>query len=73
MNLSFFAYVDESTDEACPAVSVIKVSDPLLRGERRNVKTDDGDYDLIGMDAITYKDEADLVQQVNAILKELNL
>lgn len=73
MNLSFFAYIDGSKDDNIPVGSFVKVKEPMHRGKRETVQTDNGSYDLIGLDAITYEDEAGLVQQVNAILKELDL
>lgn len=73
MNISFFAYIDESTDEKFPASTVITVNEPIHRGKRETVQTDNGSYDLIGLDAITYEDEDDLVDQVNTILKGLNI
>jgi len=73
MFLSFFAYIDESKDSTYPPSNVITTHNPIHRGERVHRNTEHGGYDLIGLDAITYKDEANLVQQVNAILKELNL
>ena len=73
MNLSFFAYIEDSTHPKFPASTIIKMTDPLYRGNRVDIVSSDGDYSLIGLDAITYEDEADLVHQVNAILKELDL
>lgn len=72
MNLSFFAYIDASTDENIPVGAFVKVKEPMHRGKRETVQTDNGSYDLIGLDAIIYENEGDLVQQVNAILKELD-
>jgi hypothetical protein len=73
MNLSFFAFVDESTDENIPTSTVVPMKSPTKRGEKTHITTNNGGYDLIGLDAITYKDEDDLVQQVNTILKELDV
>jgi len=73
MNLSFFAYIDESTDKNFPASTFITIDEPMHRGEEITVYTEYGSYLLIGLDAITYRDEADLKDQVNAILKELGI
>lgn len=73
MNLSFFAFIDESTDENIPASTVVPMKSPTTRGEKVHITTNNGGYDIIGLDAITYEDEADLKDQVNTILKELGI
>jgi len=73
MNLSFFAYITDSTDEKYPASTFMTTKEPMHRGKRDTVQTGNGSYDLVGLDAITYEDEADLVQQVNEILKEMGI
>jgi len=73
MNLSFFAYIVDSTDDYYPSSVIVKMKKCLTKGKNMHVVTDNGDYNLIGLDTITYKDEADLVQQVNTILKELGI
>ena len=73
MNLSFFAYIDESTDENFPASTIIKTEDAYHRGRGFDVTTDGGGYSAIGLDAISYTDEEDLKQQVNVILTEMGI
>ena len=73
MFLSFLAYIDESDDPIYPTSTVMTVHNPIHKGVRVHRNTDGGGYDLIGLDAIAYEDEADLKQQVNAILVELGL
>jgi hypothetical protein len=72
MFLSFFAYIDESKDPTYPQSNVMTTHNPVPRGERVHRNTENGGYDLVGLDAITYEDEADLHSQVHAILKELD-
>ena len=72
MNLSFFACIYESEDPAFIPSTFVEVNKKMYLGEKLHVETDSGGYDLVGLDAITYEDEADLKQQVNAILKELD-
>ena len=73
MNLSFFAYIDESEDPSFPTSNFVKINKPMHRGEKLHVETDNGGYDLVGLDAITYEDEADLKRKVCVILRELDL
>ena len=73
MNLSYFAYIDESEDPAYPTSTIIPMQSETTRGEKFHVITTNGGYDLVGLDAITYTSKEDLVQQVNTILKEMNL
>lgn len=73
MNLSYFAYIDESEDPKFPTSTFIKVYETIHRGKKSHVNTDNGGYDLIGLDAIAYVDEEDLRNQVNTILNELKL
>jgi len=70
MFLSYFAYIDESEDPKFQTSTFIKVYETIHRGKRSHVNTDNGGYDLIGLDAITYENEDDLVDQVIVILKE---
>ena len=73
MNISFFAYIDESEDDRFPYSTVIGVTECIKMGERRTLSADLGNVNIIGLDAITYEDEADLKRQVCVILKELDL
>lgn len=73
MNLSFFAYIDESADDEFPAGSFVKISKLMQKGQKLHMNTDKGGYDLIGLDAISYEDEADLKRQVCVVLRGLNL
>lgn len=73
MNLSFFAYIDESEDESFPQATFKTTEIAIPRGERHHIKTENGGYDIIGLDGITYSDEDDLREQVHAILKELGV
>jgi len=73
MNLSFFAYIDDSTDDYYPSSVIVEMKELMAKGDKMHVVTENGYYDLIGLDAITYKDEADLKIQVNTILKELGV
>lgn len=73
MILSFFAYIDESEDSNYPQSNVMTVHNPIPRGEKIHRNTDDGGYDLIGLDVISYTDHEDLVEQVNVILTEMGI
>ena len=73
MNLYFFAYIDESEDDRFPQSTVIGLDECVPKGERRIFSEAFGKVEIIGLDAITYEDEADLKRQVCLILRELGI
>ena len=71
--ISKVLYIQDSTDEAYPASNIMIVTDSAEKGISTTCWTASGSYDVVSLGDIEHRNQDDLKDKANEIIKEMEL